>query len=90
LEFLVETPGSDVQKEGVFMKRISSPDRHTPRPFVVGNIPSPDKGVIALIDGHVVIWKQVFGTFLTNYAALAQGQRILSRRDIMNKCNLPR
>jgi hypothetical protein len=82
-EFLTprSTPDS---KEGVLLTRLN--DAHPYSPFVVANIPTPKDGALALMVGHVQIWEKVFGTFITNYAALAQGKRILLRKGVQDKC----
>lgn len=89
-EFVTEVCGNvdKGQKEGVKMTRLNKApliDR-TYSPFVVANVPIPERGALALIDGHSTIWKEVFTTFITNYAALTQGKNILIRRGGLERC----
>jgi hypothetical protein len=79
-----DVSGKSVQ-EGVMLKRLKE-DAQPYTPFVVANVPVPDKGALALIDGHSGIWKSVLSTFTTNYVALAEGKRILIARDAHKTC----
>ena len=80
--------GAQGKSEGVIMTRLNQKpyNEHPYSPFVVANVPVPANGALALIDGHNKIWEEVFRTFVTNYAALTQGKKILIRRGGLEEC----
>lgn len=77
--------GRKATSDGVNLDRLNQSD-HPFSPFVVANVREPEIGALALIEGHTEVWKEVFRTFITNYAALTQGKKALIRRGGVEKC----